>query len=175
VVSASAGLWSGWSPGRALIDGVALAGVLTIFVVGVIRWNVAIFQGDFQESLKAKLPPMSQKTKRQRRVVAPLLFLLLFGVPILVNLQVRHEHGGHLSFLSAYVQAYLMFMLFNLADLIFVDYLVIVRWRPGFVVLPGTEGAPEYDDIGKHVRDFGRGMLIGLGTSAFIALATFSW
>ncbi|MDH3734751.1 MAG: hypothetical protein OEU54_14585 [Gemmatimonadota bacterium] len=46
---------------------------------------------------------------------------------------------------------------FNLVDLLILDWLILVRIQPGFVVLPGTEGLAGYDDYRFH----GHAFLIG--------------
>lgn len=62
---------------------------------------------------------------------------------------------------------------FNVFDLIVLDWLIVVAWRPALVVLPGTEGMPDYRDLGFHLRAFTKGIIICLAGAA-IATAVFA-
>jgi hypothetical protein len=80
----------------------------------------------------------------------------------------RSSSGGHISFLTAYVHLFVMFWLFNLADLLILDW-PLVAIRPSFIVLPGTEGLAGYKNYGFHFRGFLIGTVLILVTSVPIA------
>ncbi len=50
-------------------------------------------------------------------------------------------------------------MVFNLFDLVVLDWLVFMRLRPLRVVIPGTEGMAGNDDFRFHLRGFLKGTL----------------
>lgn len=59
-----------------------------------------------------------------------------------------------------------MFSVFNLLDWLVLDWLICIKIRPGFMILPGTEGLAGYADYGFHFRGF----LIGIVISLLISL-----
>lgn len=115
---------------------------------------------------------MSPADKRQRLAVAIPLLVLMLGLPLYSSLRLRWRNGGSLAFASAFVNAYGVFALANLFDLVAIDYLLIVRLRPDFVLLPGTAGMAEYGDVGFHLRGFVKGLGFGLLYSIVAAWLT---
>jgi hypothetical protein len=81
---------------------------------------------------------------------------------------VRADGGGHISFLTAFIHLFVMFSVFNLADLLLLDW-PLVAIGPRFVVLPGTEGAAGYRDYKFHFRGFLTGAVLILIASIVIA------
>jgi len=76
----------------------------------------------------------------------------LLGGVIFSNLKLKQENGGKLSFTAAFLNTYLLFLSFWLFDLTILDWLFFVRMRPDFIILPGTEGLPGYDDYAFHLK-----------------------
>ena len=63
-------------------------------------------------------------------------------------------------------------MTFNVFDLVVLDYLVFIKVRPSFVVLPGTEGMEAYDDLSFHLAAFRKGLGLGAVPSLIVAFFT---
>ncbi|CAA9549928.1 MAG: hypothetical protein AVDCRST_MAG88-692, partial [uncultured Thermomicrobiales bacterium] len=120
-------------------------------------------------SRRARFGPMSPAAKRQGRILALPLLAVLLGGPALSTWRLRQRTEGHLAFASAFAHAYALLVVCNLVDLLVIDYLLLVRLRPSFAVLPGTAGMAAYDDLGFHVTGFGKGLGFGLVPSAAIA------
>src|SRR6266704_6251587 len=125
---------------RIVTDGSILSMLVGLLVVGSMYYNAEIFHDDYPPDIQEKAGPMSQRAKRQRRIVALTLFLLLFGVPTYSNLKLKRWNQGKLTFLAAWLNAYAVSAVFNLFDLLVIDYLIVIGLQPEFVVLPGTEG-----------------------------------
>jgi hypothetical protein len=92
----------------------------------------------------------------------------VLGVVAASFVEVRANSGGHIPFLTALVHLFVMFSLFNLVDLLILDW-PLVAMRPSFIVLPGTEGLAGYRDYGFHFRGFLIGTVLVLVTSVLIA------
>lgn len=103
---------------------------------------------------------MSATAQRQRIPVA-LVSAALIGI---VALSLRAEAGGDLPFRATWVHLLVMFSAFNL-----LDWLIVVRIRPQFMILPGTEGLAGYGDYGFHFRGFLVGTVITALTSVVVA------
>ena len=150
-------------------DGALLSSLLVAVIMVSLRYNAEMWLRDYPPAIQERFGPMSPAAKRQGRVVAIPLFAILLGGPALSTWRLRRRVGGELAFASAFTHAYALMALFNLVDLLIVDYLLLVRLRPSFAVLPGTAGMAAYDDVGFHVKGFGKGMAFGLVPSAAIA------
>ena len=59
-------------------------------------------------------------------------------------------------------------LLANLGDLVILDWLVISRITPKFVIIPGSE-ASDYKDFSHHYKGHARASLIITGVCALVA------
>ncbi len=84
--------------------------------------------------------------------------------------------GGTLRFTDAAVATFLIFMSFNLVDLLFIDWLLLVKLRAPLFTIPGAELPAVYGDYGYHGRGFLKGTLgIALLSPLLAALAVLIW
>lgn len=157
---------------RIIRDGSILSGLLGVLTIAAMRYNAEIFHDDYPPDIQERAGPMSQRAKRQRRIVALALLLLLFGVPTYSNVQLKRENQGRLTFLAAWLNAYAILVMFNLFDLLVIDFLFVIRLPPDFIVLPGTEGMESYHDFFFHFVGFLKGLGFGLVPSLLIAFFT---
>jgi hypothetical protein len=74
------------------------------------------------------------------------------------------------TFPALFFTLYLVFLTFNLFDLLVIDLLVGMVLQPAFMVLPGTQGMPAYRDAGFHLIAFLKGALGGLLIAAVPAI-----
>jgi hypothetical protein len=80
----------------------------------------------------------------------------------------KDSHPGEISFFLFAVHAFGVAFVFNLADWLILDWLIFCFLTPGFVVIPGSEGAEGYKNYWFHFRGF----LIGTVFSAVLGLIT---
>jgi hypothetical protein len=129
-----------WSIFRhALAYGGVLSGISFVLLLGILWINPEILLKDYPPDIQAKYGPMSERSKRQRLPVAILFGAVVLGVVAASFVKVRANSGGHIPFLTAFVHLFVMFSLFNLVDLLILDW-PLVAMHPSFIVLPGTEG-----------------------------------
>ena len=88
--------------------------------------------------------------------------LLYFGNQELIN-TMDQEPGVKLL----WVNAFSIFMIVHLFDLIVVDYLIVVKWHPNFLRLPKT---PYYTTMKPHLKGFLKGLFFGAEISFIVAL-----
>ena len=153
---------------HALAYGAVLSGILCALLLGLLWSNPEILLKDYPPDIQAKYGPMSERTKRQRVAVAIFFGAVVLSIVAASFIEVRADSGGHIPFRTAFVHLFVMFWLFNLVDLLILDW-PLVAMRPSFVVLPGTEGLAGYKDYGFHFRGFLIGTVLVLVTSALIA------
>ncbi|MEP7189228.1 MAG: hypothetical protein ABI901_08570, partial [Roseiflexaceae bacterium] len=94
------------------------------------------------------------------------------GLPSYSNLKLKRENHGRLSFKNGFINAYTEYVLFGLFDLLVIDYLVLMRMRPRFAALPGTDDVEYANDFMYHFNGFLKGLGFGMIPSLIIAYLT---
>ncbi|HEV8580538.1 MAG TPA: hypothetical protein VGX68_15835 [Thermoanaerobaculia bacterium] len=153
---------------HALLWGLLMSAVLFAFILAVVRFNPEIMLQDYPPDIRARYGPMSERTKRQRIPVAIVSVLVLLAVVAGSFLRLPEIWGDDVGFLPAFVHLYTMFTVFNVLDLLVMDWLM-VRLQPRFIVLPGTEGMAGYQSYWFHFRGFLIGLPITLAASLLFA------
>jgi len=158
---------------HSFLYGLLLSVLLSTLFVGGALLSPDVLLRSYPPDIKERYGAMSAKGQRYRRVMAPLLLLILFGVSALTLWSLAQTKGADLTWGEMALSLGVAFLTFNLVDLVVLDWLVFVRWQPKFVVLPGTEGLAGYNDYGFHFRAFLRGLVIITVFSLLIAGVAF--
>ena len=145
----------------ALIYGLVLSLVLTILLVISGAIALDMFVNDYPPDIKQKYGPMSPRTARLRPYIASLLFITILVIPIIGLFALQAELLA-VPFLPALVFSGITLLVFNIFDLLILDWLFFCTIQPRSMVLPGTEGTAGYRDYRFHFIGF----LKGLGFSA---------
>ena len=143
---------------RILTDGSLLSAVQGSIIVASLYYNPEIWYDDYPADIKAKVGPMSAAAKKQRLIVAIPFLVSMLGLPSYSNLKLKRENHGRLSFKNGFINAYAVYVLFGLFDLLVIDYLVLMRIRPRFAVLPGTDDLDYANDFVYHINGFLKGL-----------------
>lgn len=142
--------------------------ILSVFSAGVLllsAWlNPESMVDDYPPDIREQHGPMSATARRHKKLVSLPFGLILIGLLALSNMRL-----SEITFFTVFVNTAVMLMLFNLVDLLLLDWLLFNTIRPRFMVLPGTEGMPGYSDYGFHFRQFLKGTAGGLIASMLIA------
>lgn len=157
---------------NALIFGLLLSFILSMVIV--ISFSIAsdMWVGDYPPDVKEKYGEMSSSAKKYRPIIAGLFFGAVVVVPILAIGRLRSLTNGDLNFLDYFFSTFITLMVFNVFDLLVVDWLIFVYLQPKAIVLPGTEGMQGYDDYWFHFRGFLIGIAFSLGGAFIISLIT---
>jgi hypothetical protein len=142
---------------RALINGAWLS--LTLTVIMIISGFIALdmWVGDYPPDIREKYGPMSARAARARPFVAVAVFGATLVIPILGLFSLRAELGS-VPFVAALAFAALAVFVFNLYDLLILDWLFFCTVQPRSMVLPGTEGMAGYRDYRFHFIGFLKGL-----------------
>jgi hypothetical protein len=142
---------------HALVVGLELSLLLTTILVigGLIAPDMMV--GDYPPDIREKYGPPSLRAARLRPIFAVLLFAAFLGVP-LVGLCALRARLGQVSPLPAFVFSAGALLVFNIFDLIILDWLFFCTIQPPLMVLPGTEGMAGYRDYHFHFIGFLRGL-----------------
>lgn len=153
-----------------LRDGGIASTLFGIIVMASMRYNAEIWHDDYPKDIQERAGPMSETAKRQRLLIAPPFFVALIGLPMYSTLQLKKQHGGRLSLAAAFLNTYGVFAIANLFDLVVIDYLFLIKGRPRWAILPGTEDMIDsYLDVSLHVKGFFKGSFFGIFPCLLIA------
>ena len=153
---------------HALQCGLVLSAILFGLLLVILRANPEIMLSDYPPDIRARWGPMAARTKRQRVLVAGILFIVGLGVVAWSLKSLPALSSSNLSFKTAFAHFAVMFGTFNVLDCFVLDW-ALVYWQPRFMVLPGTEGMAGYTDYWFHFRGFLIGIPIVLTGSALFA------
>jgi hypothetical protein len=144
-----------------LVDGLILSLALSVMVLGSLYANPRLWLQDYPAEMRAKVPPLTRREKQARLV----LVVLFFGVAIAglyySSLRLLDANGGSVTFLTAFLHIFLVLNIFNLFDAVVLDYLLLTRNTPRFVILPGTEGMEYlFHDSRMHIVNYLKGIVV---------------
>jgi hypothetical protein len=88
---------------------------------------------------------------------------------VLANAALARGTGMLPTYGTAFLVSYGVFLFVNLWDLVAIDYLLLLRFRPAFVALPDTA---YYTTFRPHLRGFFRGLALGVIFSLLAAWVT---
>jgi len=142
----------------------AAAGVLALFVTMLLLLQHVL---GIENSVRDEAGNLEAGRSRTGLLLSLFVFSLLIGVP-LAAIWLAESSGYSLSFLEMWAMAYAVFFLANLYDLVVLDYILVVRHRPGFI--SGLPDTPYYTTMKPHVQGFARGLVIGIVLSLISAL-----
>ncbi len=148
--------------GKIVLDGALLSVLASIFLAAVLRFNPRLLLQDYPEDIQQRVAP---KTERERcwSLGVGIPFLILLGaVPFISTLTLKRQGGAGLSFPQLFLNAFGVVFIFNLVDLLVLDWLMFCTVTPGFVVIPGTEEMQGYKDYGYHFRAFLTGTVFSI-------------
>jgi hypothetical protein len=136
-----------------LKNGSLINGSIAAVIFSSLYVNPMIWAHDAPPDIREKAGAKDTKTKWQTMLFGIPLMLILFGGVVRSNQQLKRQLGGNLSFKLAFWQAYGLLLYFWLFDLVIIDWLCLVTFKPSFAIIPGTEGMAGYDDYAFHLRE----------------------
>jgi uncharacterized membrane protein len=157
------------NPGKTILDGLILSIAASLLLVAALRFNPRLFLQDYPKEIQARVPPKTEKERQQSLVVGIPYVILIILVPLLSTLALKRQMGDESSFPALFLNTFGVVFLFNLVDLLLLDWLMFCSLTPAFLVIPGTEGMAAYKDYGYHFRAFLIGTLLSLVGGLIIA------
>lgn len=141
-----------------LIHGLVGSLGLTLSLLPIGFKNPRIMLQDYPKSIRKEVPPKTKTEKRQTFWFG-LPFLIIFvGYPMLSSLYYATYKDW--QFLEILYFTWGTLLVFNLFDLIVLDWLIFCTITPRIVVIPGTEGNVGYKNYKFHFVGFLKGIAI---------------
>jgi hypothetical protein len=150
------GFWN-----RVLVDGAVLSAALGFVILGSLTYNPRLWLQDAPPRVRMMAPPLTALERRDRLVVGAFFFLTMIGVTAWSAASLRFRFGATLSFGTAFLHFAGVFSLFNLFDLVVIDWLVLLVLRPAFLTrlsVPGLSYEETVGSYGYHFRAFVKGI-----------------
>ncbi|MHA2054619.1 MAG: hypothetical protein ACW99F_13595 [Candidatus Hodarchaeales archaeon] len=113
---------------------------------------------DYPEVIKSKVPPQTSREKIIAGFVSLPWFLFTFLYPLFSTFLLKDNLGGDIPFFTAYLNIVILIFLFFLGDLIILDWLIISKITPSFVIIPGSD-VTDYKDFLHHYKDHVKAIL----------------
>ena len=157
---------------RILRDGGVLSLLASLLLLAILRVNPRLFLQDYPAEIQAAVPPKTEQEERHSLVLGIPFVLLAAVVPFWSTWALQRASGGSLGFLTLTFHGFGVASVFNLVDLVVLDWWLFCTVQPKIMVIPGTEGMGAYRDYGYHFRAFCRGTAIcaaaGLAIAALV-------
>ena len=96
---------------------------------------------DYPEAIKKKVPAQTGKEKALAAMVSLPWFVLVVGFPIYSVYALKAKLGGAIPFGLAFLDAAALIACATLLDLVVLDWLIVSRITPRFVIVPGSDKA----------------------------------
>ena len=154
---------------KILLDGALLSILASLSIFCILRFNPRLFLQDYPDEIQAVVPPKTDLEKRQSLITGIPFLLILLAVPFISTVVLKRQSGEMISFFPLFLNAFCVAFLFNLVDLLLLDWLLFCYITPSFLVIPGTEGMGAYKDYGYHFRAFLIGTILSLAGGLIIA------
>lgn len=147
----------------------ALVSILTsALILGSLAYNPRIWIGDAPEEMQEGAAPLTPAEKRTRSLWAiPILVTMFVLLPLIAVW--RNQTFGF-TYFEGFAFLWIAFMVFNVVDLVIIDWLIIVWWRPGWAAVPEVDHLAHYNTYSFHFKGFLKGCVYITVWSALIAL-----
>ncbi len=139
-----------------LIYGAAITGYLFVFMITFSPrvWGYK----DYSEAVKKKVAPQTRRERMLAAIIGLPWIVFVLGFPIYSTFVLKAKLGAQISFLRAFLHIIVLFMFSTLGDLVLLDWLVISKITPKFVVIPGTV-KEDYKDFSHHFRGHAKAII----------------
>jgi hypothetical protein len=106
---------------------------------------------DYPAAIKSKVPAPTRREKLKALMIGLPWLIFVLGFPLLSAFSLKSQLGHQIPFGTAFFNVFVMIQLAALVDLVLLDWLVISKITPRFVMIPGTV-KEDYKDFSSHYR-----------------------
>jgi hypothetical protein len=151
-----------------LFFGAVATGYLFVFMISASPriWGYS----DYPQAVKNKVPPQTRKEKTLGALLGLPWFVFVLGFPVFSTYALKSKLGGEIPYLAALSNFLGLFLLATIGDLVVLDWLVISKMTPRFVIIPGSEEA-DYKDFSHHFKGHAKGAVIMIFLAVALAAA----
>lgn len=143
---------------NSLLHGTIFGALANLMVVIILKVNPRYEMKSYPKEI---LDCVSPQTKQERlgflRWALPMMLSIIIYLVITV---ISSYKGMVVSFFTVFLHIFIMCSIWNLIDLLIMDWLIFCYISPKFMALPGTEGHRGYKNYKYHFVGFLKGIVI---------------
>jgi hypothetical protein len=156
---------------KALIHGIILSVGLCGWILIILRVNPRFEMKSYPKEI---LDSVDKQTKKEKiRFVSMALPVMLLVVGYILFSLVQTYQYKDISLIMLFFHLFISFMVWNLVDLLVMDWLLFCKINPNFMILPGTKGNPGYKNYKYHFIGFIKGIFICLVGAIILAMIAY--
>jgi hypothetical protein len=140
-----------------LLYGIVVTGYLFLVMITISPrvWGYK----DYPDIVKSKVPVQTRKENTLAAVVGLPWFVFVLGFPVFSTFALKSKLGSEISFSTAFLNVFVMFVLATLGDLVLLDWIIVSKMTPKFVIIPGTV-KQDYKDFSHHYKGHAKAMIL---------------
>jgi hypothetical protein len=152
--------------GNGLLYGAILTGylLLCMLIFSPRVWGYT----DYPDIVKKKVPAQTTGEKRLALLIGLPWIAFLLAFPVWSTFALKAEMGGGIPFATAFLNVLVMFAAATFGDLVLLDWLLISRITPEFVVIPGSD-REDYKDFSHHFKGHAKAAVVMIVFALIIA------
>jgi hypothetical protein len=163
---------------HSLLYGLILSALLLGIIVSFALWQSAARTSAGVANAPAPAKPPAAGKQSERKLLALPVLLTIVGT-LTAAVWAMPAAGLTPGFGTVFAVGFLVAFVFNVFDLLVIDWLLVVAWHPRWFVQPGTEGDAANRDYAFHFKGFLKGigfsLVAGLITATVNGLLTGRW
>jgi hypothetical protein len=155
-----------------VVDSLIFAGIVNLYLFLIMITTSPRVWGysDYPDAVKEKVPPQTRKEKLTALAIGLPWFAFLLAYPFVAAYRLKAGLGEDFTYAIAFAHFFAMLQLASLVDLVVLDWLIVSRITPKFVIIRGSVEA-DYKDFSHHYRGHARAFFIMTGLSLMFAAA----
>ncbi|MHA2226739.1 MAG: hypothetical protein ACXAC8_16120 [Candidatus Hodarchaeales archaeon] len=106
---------------------------------------------DYPDSIKEKVPPQTKRERTIAGIVALPWLVFIVGFPLASTFSLKAQLEGEIPFEIAFLNVFVLVFFFFISDMVILDWFIISKITPQFVIIPGTE-VDDYKDFSHHYK-----------------------
>lgn len=150
-----------------IIVGLIYSIILSVLVVFIQKLNPRILLQSYPKSIQEKVKQKNKKEHMYTKIFGSIFMILSLGIPLIYSIYLINQYN--VSYMEVLIVNLIIFIIFNLVDLVIIDWIIICKITPSFIIIPGTEGNPDYKNYLFHIKGFTAGVLFSVVGSLLIA------
>lgn len=139
---------------HSLVYGAILSAVMLTIIFASFFIAPGIWVDSAPPLVREAAGPMSPRDEQAKGIIQVITIVAIVMVLSSSILRLLALSSGRANFWSIVLSIFLVIQVYNLVDLLLVDWLLVATIRPSFVVFPGTEQVAAYGDYGFYLRGF---------------------
>lgn len=143
--------------------------LLSVLIIVSLFIQPRIWMKDLPKEVQTAIPPKTKLEKRQSIIVLILFLFILLVMPVKAMI----AYGSPITLLEAWLITFSIYFIFNLVDLLVIDWLIVCTITPDFIRVKGVD-LQVYKNYSKHLKDFFKGILLIAVFSFLFSLISYS-